>query len=64
VPIYALTIIIAAAGLAGGYWWVMSGFRNGGRPGDARLRVHRLRVPAAGWTARGRQQDLSPCLRP
>jgi hypothetical protein len=37
VSIYALTIIIAVAALAGGHWWVMSGFWNGDRVGDARV---------------------------
>jgi len=57
VSIYVLAIIIAAAGLVGGYWWVMRWFRNGGR-------VHRLRVGAVGCTAEGRDETLSPYLLP
>ncbi len=59
-PIYALTIIIVAIALAGGYWWVMSGFRNGDRPGDARVTVLLRTTVTPGEAARSGQ--ALPCV--
>jgi hypothetical protein len=65
VSIYALTIIIAVAVLIGGHWWVMSGFRNGDRAGDARVTALLRTAALPGETApsgEGRP-EVAACVR-